>query len=197
MDLQTIRTQTRTLIGDNGSTAKRFSDAQVNDAINRACYQYALVTKAVTALTTALTSDAAGLVSLSGLADMIEPIAVYYGETMLDWTTRGFENIRFGQNASAAHSGPPVRALMESAAKIQLLPTPATTHSVRVRYLAAPATLSADSDPVDSRISVPHQNALRYSAGAFLMMLGGNDEDLKRAQNFMGIFNSQIGVKGA
>ncbi len=108
--------------------------------------------------------------------------------TITDETTR-----RQGWRADAP--GEPTKWMLFNALKIRIHPAPdATERTFQVGYIEAPDPIVDDADPITSWVRNSHQRLLRYAAAAWLLTDQGDEEDQNRAQAYMQIFNSSIGV---
>lgn len=178
LTLATLRTHTREVVGDNGATAKAWSDGQVNDAVNVACLKYAELTSA-TYTEASINNDSAGRLTMP--ADFTECIRVFCpGYGLLDVTTVDAEDMRYPLwRSTALSSGQfPARYAMWDRRTLQLFPrytlTGGQVISFSVGYVQNPVELVADGDTPDIRIINAHHHMLKFGAAWFLLQ---NDID--------------------
>lgn len=210
---------------DNGGTgANTYSDAMMADAINwsiqyvctRMHYTYkeAMVIQAVSA--SPLVFSLASAVDTAGAAAPVTDYLVIrrvmtggrphsltaIPTATLIKTTEAEEDLKSPTwRGYTSATIPPKRWLLLDGENMMLVPTPTVGNSstnfvITIGYTQNPTALSADNDPVDSRIPFPVQNYLKYAAGAWLRQLGGQDlQSLNESSEWLKMFNDFVGLE--
>jgi hypothetical protein len=189
MDLGTLKTITRALVGDQLDESQSWDNDEIVAAINFAVLTYCEKTDC------SYKEESVSFTSGDGAmpADYIRMERVIASGVVLDWTDKDFEDRKNPSWRGLA--GTPKRVMVKDGNTLRLVPY--ATMSVTVGFIEKPADLASDGDDVDPRIPEPHHPYLKYAAGAWLYMKDGDQQDMNKAQALMGTFNSLIGIESA
>lgn len=191
LTLATLRSYTQYIVGDPQMST--FSSTMYKDAINFAIKEYAKKTGATYAETT-VTPDSSGYCTLPTRYIRIQRVSHLIGGTTLTQlveSTFSFESMK--SPTWQATTGTPKRWVLWSGEKVKITPIPSPVYSATIGYVDIPTDLSSDSDTVDTRIPLAHNEYLKYAAAAWLCMLDGDSQNIPLANDFMGKFNQLIG----
>lgn len=185
-----VRNELRTLIGDSESLAVAFSNDSCNAAINFAVMQYFRVTgKSYVENELTKSGDTFPLPN-----SYIEVNRAGYkpsGGTNT-WLLNTTVPEETNKNPDWENTvGTPKRWMMFSGNKVRLTPNPSTGTCI-IGYVEEPANLTGDSDPIDSRIPVPHQRHLKYAAAYWLLQIDGDTQDMQTSIAFIQQFTELI-----
>ena len=161
------------------------------DAANFAVKQYCHKT-GVSYLESSVAVDANGFASIP--TSYMKVNRVVYGTTELVESDFKFESMASPTWQTTTAATGPKRWIMWSGAKVKLVPLLATwPGTCTIGITDTPTALSADSDTIDARIPVAHNEYLKYAAAAWLLNLDGDAQDIGMANNYMNQFNQLIG----
>lgn len=184
-----LRYWTSYLVGDPQTTT--FSPQMYTDAINFAIKDYAHKTGVTYTETANVVVSASGMVTIP--TSYLKLNRVTYAGSELVETTINFEAMRSPTWQTDAATLPK-RWLLYSGATIKLTPIVASwPGTCAIGYTDVPTLLVADSDPVDSRIPIAHNEYLKYAAAFWLLTLDGDTQDFQGGNEFMAKFNALIG----
>lgn len=183
-----LRTKLRALVGDPLAESNTWSDTECNEAINFAVLNYCEKTDC--SYTEEPATFSVGEAPVPSAYIRIERV-IWDGVT-LDWSDKDFEDAmnRGWRNLS----GTPKRFMVLRGNTIRVVPYDAGNQTIG--YIAKPVDLVADDDEVDTLIPEPHHPYLIYAAAAWLLGKDGDAMDIKKAQEFMQVFNNLIGATG-
>lgn len=169
-----------------------YTSTMYKDGINFAIKEYAKKTGATYAEATA-TPDANGFITIPTdyirIQRVIYPISAV--QTQLVESSFRFESMKY--NVWQTTTGTPARWILWSGQKIKLTPIPTSPLSTTIGYVQKPADLALDADTVDARIPDTHNEFLKYAAGAWLLHLDGDAQNIQLANEYMNEFNQLIG----
>lgn len=187
MNLGSLRTETRNLLGDSRGTV--WSDSRTNTAINQAIQNYAEKTMA-TYLEAAGTLGTDGLVTLPTDQIGVQRISTASGN--LYKVTKDFVDRM--DNGWITKTGTPKYWMMFTGSSVRSYPKPTVSTAVTVGYLQKPVDLVNDTDIPDSRVPLTSHIYLSYAASALLLLQDGEGQDAQKADGYMAKFNAFIGA---
>ena len=174
-----FRTQMRDILGDPLATSTTFSDTQLNDAVNHAILKYCQITGA-TYKEASATTDSSGIAAMpSSAIRAVRVITTTAGQ--LDKSEVAQEDYR--NPTWRSQTGTPSRWVPWDGNSVRVVPI-ASSASVTIGYVEAPAALSVDGNSPDSRIPIGHHDWLTFEAVAFALLLATDKKDIEESQYF-------------
>jgi hypothetical protein len=193
---------TRNLLNDNVNystsasgvdSAQSFGATMYMDAVNFACKQYALRTNA-TYIEASITS-ATATSTIAVPADILNPLRVMSGNKILVPSSYEFESLKNPQWSAITVSSTVTKSdrwIRLNNNQVRLVPADYNAAAYKLCYTQMPTIMTANASTVDSRIYTQHQDYLKFAAGAYLLQFRGDEQSLRLAGQYMGIFESLV-----
>lgn len=205
MNLAALKVQVRDLLADaknytpnstTAITAQSYSDAQITDALNFACKEFAKRTGCTYAETACTANTTYNFTIPSTYLKIVDVLDNNKKE--LNSTSLFFENLHDPSWRSTwATTKTPKRWFKLDGDSIAVTPGFPSGLYPYVCLLQVPTALASDADNVDTRIDVSFQEYLKYAACAYLLQIEGDGQNIGLADKWMDMFNRLVGNGGA